>query len=187
MLLHIQNHKKTVKPCHSPPPDAYRPLTRHPHLLNTTTARMLFLPSHCVTCVRKTRWRIIILCLLYNFNTKCRCINISAFSSNCPINRRTNQNLPCWRFALWRYSSTRLSSVLLSWDIFAAENKRTTRPFFSERIHQLTISPATRWVRNNKGELQLSILYSTSISLKLYSSAYVVSQWILTYVYSSQF
>ena len=141
---------------------------------------MLFLPSHCVTCVRKTRWRIIILCLLYNFNTKCRCIIISAFSSNSPINRRTNQNLPCWRFALWRYSSTRLSSVLLSGDIFAAENKRTTRPFFFGAHTSTDNQPATRWVRNNKGELQLSILYSTSISLKLYSSAYVVSQWILT-------
>ena len=141
---------------------------------------MLFLPSHCVTCVRKTRWRIIILCLLYNFNTKCRCIIISAFSSNSPINRRTNQNLPCWRFALWRYSSTRLSSVLLSWDIFTCR-KQANQPTVFFGAHTSTDNqPATRWLRINKGELQLSILHSTSISLKLYSSAYVVSQRILT-------
>ena len=135
----IQNHKKTVKPCHSAA--AYRPLTRHPHLLNTTTARMLFLPSHCVTCVRKTRWRIIILCLLYNLtsNVAASIFPLSAATvpstgeliraslagaSHCGVIHQRGCRQYCFRGISSR-----------------AVTKRTNRPFFSERIHQLTISP----------------------------------------------
>lgn len=117
---------------------------------------------------------------IVQLNIKCRCINISAFSGSSPINRRTNQNLPCWRFALCRYSPTRLSSVLLLGDIFTCRQQANHPTVFFGAHTSTDNQPATRWPRNNKGELQLSILYSTSISLNQYSSAYVVSQRILT-------
>jgi len=117
---------------------------------------------------------------IVELNIKCRCINISAFSGSSPINRRTNQNLPCWRFTLCRYSPTRLSSVLLLGDIFTCRQQANHPTVFFGAHTSTDNQPATRWPRNNKGELQLSILYSTSISLNQYSSAYVVSQRILT-------